>query len=206
MWLINQLIALLAVGGIGGFTYWKINSARIYIDKSELSAPLINLGPQTSDILQDVYVQEGDQVAANTLVARVGDQLIKTQVSGEIVSVAKRIGERIAPGETVVVMLNPDDLRVVGQIDEDKGLSDIHVGNRVVFTVDAFGSKEYEGFVDEVSPTSHQSDVVFNISDKRQTNQFDVKVRFDVNAYPELKNGMSARIWIYKRPADRYAG
>jgi hypothetical protein len=54
------------------------------------------------------------------------------------------------------------------------------------------------GIVDEVSPTSRASDVVFNISDQRPTNQFDVKVRFDPSEYPELKNGMSARIWVYK--------
>jgi len=65
--------------------------------------------------------------------------------------------------------------------------------------VDAFGSKTYKGVVDEVSPTSNQSDVVFNISDQRPTNQFEVKVRFDPTLYPELKNGMSAKIWVYKQ-------
>jgi hypothetical protein len=52
--------------------------------------------------------------------------------------------------------------------------------------------------VDEVSPTSRQSDVVFNISSQRQEQEFNIKIRFDVNKYPELKNGMSAKSWIYK--------
>jgi hypothetical protein len=38
---------------------------------------------------------------------------------------------------------------------------------------------------------------VFNISDERPTNQFAVYVRFDPAQYPQLKNGMSARIWVY---------
>jgi multidrug resistance efflux pump len=95
--------------------------------------------------------------------------------------------------------MDPSTLRVVGQVDENKGLADVHVGAPVRFTVDAFGAKEYLGVVDEVSPTAHAGDVVFNISDQRQVQTFDVKVRFDTAAYPELKNGMSAKIWIYKQ-------
>jgi multidrug resistance efflux pump len=75
----------------------------------------------------------------------------------------------------------------------------VQVGDAATFTVDAFGSKVYKGVVDEVSQTSNQSDVVFNISDQRPTNQFAVKVRFDPTLYPELKNGMSAKIWVYKQ-------
>jgi len=75
----------------------------------------------------------------------------------------------------------------------------VSVGDAVTCTVDAFGGKSYQGVVDEVSPTSRARDVVFTISDQRPINQFDVKVRFAPAKYPELKNGMSARIWIYKQ-------
>jgi multidrug resistance efflux pump len=100
---------------------------------------------------------------------------------------------------TVATMVDPTQLRVVGSLDENKGLSSVQVGDAATFTVDAFGGKKYQGVVDEVSPTSNQSDVVFNISDARPTNEFSVYVRFDPTLYPELKNGMSARISIYKQ-------
>jgi hypothetical protein len=73
------------------------------------------------------------------------------------------------------------------------------VGDPVIFTVDAFGSKQFTGVVDEVSPTSNQSGNVFNISSERETQQFDIKVRYDTTAYPMLRNGMSARMWVYTR-------
>ena len=76
-------------------------------------------------------------------------------------------------------------------------LDRLQVGDPVTFTVDAFGSKQFSAVVDEISPTSQQSQVVFNISDQRAEQQFDVKARFDTTANPELKNGMSARMWIY---------
>ena len=52
--------------------------------------------------------------------------------------------------------------------------------------------------MDSISPTSRESGIVFNISDKRETQEFDVSVRYDVDAYPELRNGMSAKIVIQK--------
>ncbi len=191
--------AVLVAGAIGGGIYWYITSQRIYVDMAYVQAPLINLSPVHGGTLQDVMVNAGDNVGPNTVVAQVGNELVKTNIAGLIVTTNNQLGTIINPGQTVVTMIDPTQLRIVGQVDENKGLSDIHVGDPVVFTVDAFGSKEYRGIVDEISPTSRQSDVVFNISDQRPVEQFDVKVRYDINAYPELKNGMSAKLWIYKR-------
>ena len=70
------------------------------------------------------------------------------------------------------------------------------VGDVAKFTVDTFGSKEYYGVVDEVGQTS-QISATSNIFNQRPVNEFDVYVRFDPAKYPELKDGMSARIWVY---------
>jgi len=194
--------AIVTVGAIGGGVYWYVSSQTVSIDQSVISAPIINLSPVNSGVLEEVYVKEGDNVTADQPIARVGDEIVKATSAGEIISVDNNIGAYLntLTGEgTVASMIDPTQLRVVGELDENKGLADVKVGDRATFTVDAFGSKTYEGVVDEVSPTSVQSDVVFNISDQRPTNEFDVKVRFDPVRYPELKNGMSARIWVYKR-------
>jgi multidrug resistance efflux pump len=182
---------------VGGLLYWQSAATRVGIDTSLISAPVIDLSPTAPGQLQEVYVNEGDVVAANTPVAKVGDEIIKTKIAGEIVGVQNSIGKSFNPGQAVVSMIDPLLLRVVGTIDENKGLDKIHTGQLASFTVDAFGSKQYQGIVDEVSPSSNQSDVVFNISDTRQTMQFNIKVRFDQNQYPELKNGMSAKLTVY---------
>jgi len=192
---------IVVAGGVGGGLYWYVSSQSVYIDQSIIQAPLINLSPENSGNLQAVFVKAGDTVAVDQPVAEVGNEIVKAQTSGEIVSVDQNIGEfeNALTGQAIVAtMIDPTQLRVVGYLDENKGLSDVAVGDPATFTVDAFGSKQYQGIVDEVSPTSRQSDVVFNISDERPTNQFDVYVRFDPSKYPELKNGMSARIWVYK--------
>ena len=193
---------LVVVGAVGGVLYWYISSKTVSIDTSVIQAPLINLSPANSGNLQAVFVKVGDTVTTDQPIAEVGNEIVKAQANGEIVSVDQNIGEfeNAMTGQAVVAtMIDPTQLRVVGSLDENKGLSDVQVGDAATFTVDAFGSKQYQGIVDEVSPTSQQSDVVFNISDERPTNEFDVYVRFDPSQYPELKNGMSARIWVYKQ-------
>jgi multidrug resistance efflux pump len=198
VWILTVFIALILIGGASVFAYLKVSQSRIYTDSADIEAPLINLAPQSSGILEGVYVKAGDFVNADTVVAQVGNELIKTKVAGSISSVNDNVGKIFNRGEMVVAMFDPTQLRVVGSIAEDKGLADIRIGQVASFTVDAFGSKEYEGIVDEISPTSRQGDIVFNISDKREVKEFNVKIRFDINKYPELKNGMSAKLWIYK--------
>jgi multidrug resistance efflux pump len=199
VWVIGIMIV---VGATGGGLYWYVTSKTVYIDLSQVTAPLINLSPVNSGVLEAIFVNDGDMVTINEPVARVGDEIVEAKVAGEIVSVDNNIGEYVntMTGQgTVATMIDPTQLRVVGNLDENKGLADVKIGDPATFTVDAFGSQVFKGVVDEVSPTSEQSDVVFNISDERPTNQFAVKVRFDPSQYPQLKNGMSAKIWVYKQ-------
>ncbi len=196
-WVQSGALISLAALIAGSLLYWQSSSTRIGIDSSLIAAPLIDLSPAAGGQLEETYVNVGDVVPANTEVAKVGDEIIKTKIGGEIVSVEKNIGKSFSPGQAVVSMIDRGELRVVGTIDENKGLSQIKVGQLANFSVDAFGSKTYDGVVDEVSPTSRQTGVLFNISDQRPTQQFDIKVRFNQDQYPELKNGMSAKLTIF---------
>ena len=195
------ILAILAViiGGLVGFFYWKTVKNQIYIEKGEIYAPTIELSATTGGILKNVFVKEGENVAANTAVARVGDEIIKTLTSGLVIKTENSIGENFPAGSPIVTIINPEDLHMEGTIEEDKGLSDIKVGQKVVFTADAFGSKTYQGIVYEVSPSSKEKGLSFSISDKRAVNDFVVKINFDQKKYPELKNGMSTKIWVYKQ-------
>jgi len=194
--IVGLILILAAIGG-AIVAYLVVTSKRVYIEKSTVDAPEIDLAPTTAGTLENMYVKAGDTVTANEVVARVGDQLIKAKVAGIVTKADATVGQSYNPGQTVVAMIDPSALRVVGEIDENKGLDRIHVGDYALFTVDAFGSKQYSGIVDSVSPEAESGSVVFTISDQRQEQIFDVKVRFDESAYPELKDGMSARLWVY---------
>ena len=197
-WFLFGIFSILAILIFTVVVLLVISNNRIQIDDSQILASTIDIGSKSGGALQEVYVKIGDVVGANTVLARVGTELLKTNSEAEVIKINDTIGEIFNPGAAVVGVINPSDLRVVGKLEEDKGLKDVRIGQKAIFTVDAFGSKEFEGVVDEISPTAHNSDVVFSISDKRAENSFDIKVRFDVSKYPELKNGMSAKITIFK--------
>jgi multidrug resistance efflux pump len=198
----KKLMVLAAIGFavalIIALVYLFLSQNFVYVEKSSIEAPMIGLSSQNGGILQKLYVSEGDTVSADEVVAEIGNELIKSKESGIVIAAQNNIGKNLTPGEAAVTVINPSELRLVAQIEENKGLNDIEIGQRVFFTVDTFGSKQYEGVVDEVTPTSRQSDIVFNISSQRQEQEFNIKVRFDIEKYPELKNGMSAKAWIYK--------
>jgi multidrug resistance efflux pump len=196
-WIILAFFAFFMVGLVALF-YLYLTQSRVYIEKSSLVAQSIDLSSPGGGVLEKMFVKVGDNVSANEPVAQIGNDIVKAEQSGIIISVKDDIGKNFAPYEAVATMINPEDLRVVAQVEEDKGLADIRVGQLAYFTVDAFGSKKYSGIVDEISPTARSGDVVFNISSARQQQEFNVKIRFNVSDYPELKNGMSAKVWIYK--------
>ncbi|VVB98283.1 HlyD family secretion protein [uncultured archaeon] len=190
------LIVVIAL--LGGYIYWQGLQSTIYTEKADIEAPIIYLAPSVPGPLQKLYVDVGDTVSESQRVALVGNTTVNALSDGEIIWVMDTPGQMVSAQTPVVQMIDPRKMRLVGQVQEDKGLKDIHPGQSVVFTVDAFPSKQYNGTVESVAPSAHQSDIVFSISDKRQVKDFDVKVLFDTSAYPELKNGMSAKMWIYK--------
>lgn len=191
--------ALMLVIVIVGAFYLVITNNQIYTDKADIEAPLISISAIQEGTLQKMLVENGQQIASDTPVAQVADQILRSNEAGLVVSAESVEGKTVNAGEPVVFIIHPENLRVVAHVDEDKGLSGIRVGQLVNFTVDTFGSKKYTGIVDEISVSSRQSGVVFNISDQREVKQFDVKIKFDVKKYPELKNGMSAKVTIFKK-------
>ena len=181
------------------FIFWQANHGTVSIENSEINVPIINLSSVTSGTLDELYVHEGEIIPVNTPVALVGTNTVTSKQDGLITDVQNNIGAFFAPGQAVVSMIHPEDMRVLGSIEENKGLEKIKPGQNATFTVDAFSGKTYVGIVESVSQVSDDTGVVFSISDKRPTKKFDVKVRFNVADYPELKNGMSAKIIIYTK-------
>lgn len=194
--LLVTLIVFVAI--IMVIIYFANSQAVVSIDTSEISAPVINLAPQASGILEKAFVKEGQMISADMIVAQVNGIPIRSKVDGLVISVQNTPGQVFSSQTPVVQMIDPLELRVIGHLEENKGLSDIRVGQKVIFTVDAFGARKYNGLVEEISPTSRSSVIAFSISSQRPEKQFDVKVIFNTHAYSELKNGMSAKMTVYK--------
>ncbi len=191
-------ILIVLIFALGGFYYYTLLESRVYIENAQISAPIISVSTLSQGILDEVTVEIGDKITKGKVIARISGDPVKSQTSGIVVDVNNVPGQIITSQSYIIKVIDPRELRLVGRIEEDKGLKDIKPGEAVKFTVDAYGSKEYEATIEKVVPTSRESDIVFSISDKRQEQEFDIIAKFDVTYYPELKNGMSAKMWVYK--------
>ncbi|HSB46650.1 MAG TPA: HlyD family efflux transporter periplasmic adaptor subunit [Candidatus Bilamarchaeum sp.] len=195
---IEVTLAVVVACLVGGYLYIQDMQSKIYIEKARIEAPVIEISPSLPGVMDKLYVEEGQTVAKGQKLAKVGDEVLTAGTRGTVVWVKDTPGAYISPHETVVKIINPQQLRLVGRLQEDKGLRDVQPGQRIVFTVDAFGPKQYNASVERVAEAAEDSDIVFSISDKRESREFEVFGLFDYAEHPELKSGMSARMWIYK--------
>lgn len=195
------VIIILLIIAAGAFVYFEKIRDRIFIENSLISAPIIPITPVMPGILNKLYVHEGDIIKTGTPIADVGDQTIRAQSDALVVKAQNIPGSVISSQNPAAVLINLSELKVDGTIDENKGLDKLKTGQPVSFTVDAFPGKTYWGFLSEISSTAKQTQIAFSISNERPVAQFEVFARFDSVKYPEIKNGMSAKMTVYtKRP------
>jgi multidrug resistance efflux pump len=200
-WFYPVIAILIVVAAVAGIFYWIDLQSKVYVENSRITAPEIAINPTGSGIIDKVYVSVGDEVYRNQWLAKVGNEILRAKTNGVITGVENAPGKMVNPlinPTPVISMIDTRQLRVTGQVQEDKGLQDIRPGQYVIFTVDAYPANRYEGTVEKVAQSAREGDVVFSISEKRQEQKFDVTVIYDVTAYPELKEGMSAKMWVYK--------
>lgn len=189
------LIVTITLGGT--FFYLKVYQGRVQIENSLVSVPVIPATSTTTGKLRTIAVVEGQKVKKGDMLAIVGSELVRAYDDGIVIDTNKSIGATVSPQTAIVKLINPNEMRIDGTIDENKGLNKIQLGQVVSFTIDAFPGKTYWGYVDEVTPSAKQTSLSFSISSERATQQFEVFARFNASRYPEIKNGMSAKMTVF---------
>ncbi len=194
---ITGIIVFVIVGAV--FLYFKSMTGRVFIDKSVIQAPVIAIAPSLPGKVLEMDVKEGQMVLSGDTLALVGSETLRAQTDGLITSASDLTGSTVNQATQLIQMIRPTNLRVVGTIDEDKGLSDIKVGQVVSFTIDALPGETYWGYVDEISPSANTPAFSFSSSSERPTQQFTVYAKFNTSEHPDIKNGMSAKMVVYTR-------
>jgi multidrug resistance efflux pump len=192
-----MLVIIVAVLLIGGYIGFQLLKDRVNIEDSLVQAPIVIISPETPGKIMDIKVYEGEQVKKGDALAVVGTTSMNAFQDGLVISTNNAIGS-IANSQTPVVqMINFADMRIAGTIDENKGLDKLKIGQSVSFTVDAIPGQIFWGYIDEISPTAKQTQLQFSISSERPTQQFIIYTRFNAFSYPQIKNGMSAKMTVY---------
>jgi multidrug resistance efflux pump len=195
---ITGIVCLLAILA-GVYVFYQKTTGRVFIDKSIIQAPVITISPTLSGKVQEIDVKEGQLVQNGDTLAIVGSETLRADTDGLIISASDLTGSTVNPQTQLIQMIRPVNMRVVGTIDEDKGLNDIRVGQVVSFSIDALSGNTYWGYVDEISPSALAPAFSFSTSTERSVQQFTVYAKFDSAQYPAIKNGMSAKMVIYTK-------
>jgi multidrug resistance efflux pump len=192
-----MLVIIVAVLLIGGYIGFQLLKDRVNIEDSLVQAPIVIISPEIPGKIMDIKVYEGEKVKKGDALAVVGTTSLNAFQDGLVISTNNAIGS-IANSQTPVVqMINFADMRIAGTIDENKGLDKLKIGQSVSFTVDAIPGQTFWGYIDEISPTAKQTQLQFSISSERPTQQFIIYARFNAFSYPQIKNGMSAKMTVY---------
>jgi len=192
-------IVLAALLIIGALFFFLKTTDRVFIDDSVITAPIISVSATTNGRLRELDVTEGQLVKKGDVLAVVGSETLRTDNDALVILSNNQVGSTISTQTQLMQLIRPIDLRVTGTLDENKGLKNVRVGQVVSFTVDAFPGKTYWGYVDEISPSAKTTQLAFSISNERPTQQFLVYARFDTTKYPEIKNGMSAKLVVFTK-------
>lgn len=192
-------ILCLSILTAGFYIIFQMIDGKVYIDKSLIQAPVITLSPSLAGKVQEINVKEGQLVSSGDVLAVVGSETLRAQTDGLITSASDLTGSVVNQATQLIQMIRPINLRVVGTIDENKGLNQIKIGQVVSFTIDALPGNTYWGYVDEISPSANTPVFSFSSSTERPTQQFTVYAKFNTALYPSIKNGMSAKMIIYTK-------
>lgn len=184
---------------IGCYVLFEKSTGRLFIDKSLIQTPVLTISPSLAGKVQEIAVHEGQFVQNGDTLAVVGSETLRADTDGLIISAADLTGSSVTPATALIQMIRPVNMRVVGTIDEDKGLNKIKVGQVVSFTVDALPGNTFWGYVDEISPSAVAPAFSFSTSTERGTQKFTVYAKFDTGKYPMIKNGMSAKMVVYTK-------
>lgn len=195
---LRRLVAtVVVIVVIVGILFIQGRQGRVFIDDSLVDAPISSIAPTTPGVLTSIAVYENEKIRKGDPIAVVDGNTLYADTDGLVSMANQQIGSIVSSQNPVAQTIDLSNMRIAGTIDENKGLSDIKVGQVVSFTVDALPGKTFWGYVDEISPTAKQTQAAFSISTERPTQQFVVFARFNANSYPEIKNGMSAKMTIY---------
>jgi len=160
------LVAALMVLSLGAvsFFYWYMNTCYVATEDARVDADIYRVSPRVSGEILVIPVEEGQAVQAGEVVARLDDTtlspsanpdlvLVRSPVDGLVVKRLAHPGEMAAPGQPILMVINPREFYVTANIEENK-LRRVRVGQKVDISLDALPGKKLSGSVERIGRAS----------------------------------------------------
>jgi len=165
-------VILLGAGGIIGYYAYE-GQHFVSSDDARIAADVVSVSPEIIGKLLEWRVKEGDMVAKDDVVGRqdLGSALtsgalnpqaigsvagvaaekavLKAPISGQVILSTAVVGQMAAPGMSLAVIADTDNLYVSANIKEGD-ISRVKIGQLVELTVDSFGGRHFHGRVQTI--------------------------------------------------------
>lgn len=163
-----MLILVLMVATLAsiGCYYWYKNSYFVTTEDAIVDGDLVSVSPQISGKLLELNVEEGDKVFKNQILGRQGisnpqetniDQSVfRAPIDGLVIKKQGTVGEYIAAGQTVAMLVDPEKLYITANIEETK-LIKIKEGQQVDITIDEYPGQSFLGKIKYVGQASNSA-------------------------------------------------
>lgn len=186
-----------------GLTYVSTEDAKV-------SGDIVRVSPKLVGALEDFEVQEGDlvekeQVLGKQSIENVMDSnfdlaLIKAPISGKVIKKQGIIGEIVAPGQSLVMIVDTKKLYITANIEETK-IGKLKDGQTVDVTLDQFGSKKFKGKISSIGQASASTFSIFPSSSgatfTKVIQKIPVKIEFEHD--DSILMGTNAIVKIHTR-------
>lgn len=158
--MISVVVAMvLVLCGVTGY-YWYMGTYYVRTDDARVDGAIVNVSPQITGKISDIYVAEGDTVKEGSLIARQVDyslsqgvnldlSVIKSPIKGTVIRKIGNVGEVGTPGQPIVMVSDLSNVYITADVEETE-IHKIKPGQTVDFTVDAFPGVKFTGQVTSI--------------------------------------------------------
>jgi HlyD family secretion protein len=200
---IMPVFALLALVGLAGYyLVWPaLSKDGALIVSGTIEATEVRLASEFGGRVDEVYVDEGDRVAADQTVASVepnastrgsSHERIRTPIDGVVLYRSVEPGEFAAAGAPLLTVADLDRLTLTVYVPEDR-YGQIILGQSYTVTVDSFPAEAFTGVVTHIADRAEFTPRNVQTTDSRKTTVFAIDLAL-APSDGKLKPGMPADV------------
>lgn len=159
------VLALMVISLLGvTLYYWYNNTYYVKTEDARVDGSIVRISPQVTGKIITVNVEEGDKVVAGQALARLDDTLmspganpdlavVRAPADGVIIRKISSPGEMAAPGQPMMMLLDPYSLYITANVEETK-LGVVRPGQKAEVWVDAISGQKFSGRVEKIGEAS----------------------------------------------------
>lgn len=175
----------------------ELDEARAQLDEANQVWLLRQRGSRDEDKAQARAAVESATAAVNAIERQLEELVIKAPVEGTVEAVELQPGDLVAANSPAISLMDTTHLWVRAYVPEDR-LS-VKVGDAVSVSVDSYPKERFAGKITFVSRQAEFTPGNVQTPDDRSQQVFRIKVTLEAGL-DRLRPGMSADVWLEKRP------